>query len=98
MTARPCRHCGRLPYDDEQNTVEALRQHCLDNDLTILPGDRVREDTAAILLGRSVNTLRNWRCQGAPLPVYRSGAGRGRLTYRLQDLAEHLDRNDELFP
>jgi hypothetical protein len=96
-----CHTCGAQlpPQVSTEDTVQALKQYCRENNIHILPGDRVKEDAAAILLDRSPATLRNWRSQAAPLPIFRTGAGRGRITYRLSDIAEHLNRlDDEFFP
>jgi hypothetical protein len=55
------------------------------------PDNRVHPETAAEILGVSVATLRNQRSYGTPLPFYRAGA-RGRVSYRLADLAAHIER------
>ena len=50
---------------------------------------RVSEDVAAELLDRAAGTLRNWRANaGTSVPFFRH---RGRVTYRLHDLAKHLE-------
>jgi hypothetical protein len=90
-----CPHCGHLlDADDHQTTVEDLRRTCRENGWGF-PADRVSEQTAARLLDRSPGTLRNWRSFGSrPLPYSRPGSGRGRITYRLADVAEFMDRQD----
>ncbi len=52
---------------------------------------RVSEADAATLLGIATNTLRNWRITNAPIPFHRIGGAGGRVTYRLADLAEHIE-------
>jgi len=53
-----------------------------------ISGDgRVREETAADLLGIAVGTLANWRSAGTAPPHYSIG----RPTYRLIDLAAWIE-------
>ena len=95
--ADKCPLCGQ-PWPEEPTTAETtaeLRQACADTGRHIFPGNRVDEATAAFLLGRSPATLRNWRCMGSPLPFFRPGSGRGRISYRLEDIAKLLGRCEE---
>lgn len=55
------------------------------------PDGRVHAETAAEILGIAAATLRNQRCFGESIPFYRQGA-RGRVTYRIADLATHIER------
>jgi len=96
MNEKRCPHCGK-PLDPEPViSVESLREWCLKHGHGVFAIDRVSESVAAELLNRSPLTLRNWRSQGGPLRVIRSGAGRGRVSYSLADIAEHL-RSEDLF-
>lgn len=53
-------------------------------------GDRrVSEADAAGLIGLAAGTLRNLRAVSCPLPFYKVA---GRVTYRLADLAEFIER------
>lgn len=52
---------------------------------------RVSESDAAVLLGVAPLTLRNWRLTTAPIPWHRIGGPSGRVTYRLRDLAAHIE-------
>jgi len=88
---RRCPHCGKLVDAQPDDLIEQLRQWCRANGHPVFPGDRVSESTAAAILGRAPATLRNWRIQGGPIAAQRTGAGRGRISYRLSDLAEHLE-------
>ena len=56
---------------------------------------RVSEQDAAALLGLASKTLRNWRSTTAPIPWHRIGGPGGRVTYRLQSLAEHVEGGRE---
>ena len=86
-----CPHCGgtvSAPDDD----VAALRAAVREMGGTILPGDRVREDVAARLVGRKTRSVRGWRNGLAPdeAPLRFRKDGRGRITYRLEDIANWL--------
>ena len=51
---------------------------------------------AAMLIGKSVYTLRNWRYAGSSLPFRRLGGRRGHAQYSLRVLAQYcLDAEDE---
>lgn len=96
-----CPTCGQpLPGD---NTLEILRAVCHERNLPLFPAERCREDVAAILIGRSVGTLRNWRSLSNELggevgpKFYRSGMGRGRVYYSLQTIADFLDESGDNF-
>jgi hypothetical protein len=94
-----CPYCGREikiqdTYENPGEMVDQLKTWCRENSRPVFPGDRVDEPTAAKILGRCPGTLKNWRCQSCPLPFVRSGAGRGRISYRLKDLAEHLEKQE----
>lgn len=86
-----CPTCGQIWPEDRRQTIEDLKKSCVQNGWPVYPGGRVNEAVAAALLGRAVGTLRNWRYGERPLPFTRPGAGRGRVTYRLSDIADFLD-------
>jgi hypothetical protein len=95
---RRCPHCGRpLPEQRPAVVVDEPRRFCRERNLVIFAGDRVDENGASTILGKANGTLRNWRAQALPLPFSRTGAGRGRVFYRLQDLADFMSREDS-FP
>jgi hypothetical protein len=89
-----CPHCGQV-MPRSRITADDLRRWCLNNGYLVLPDGAVRESAAAAILGRAAGTLRNWRNGAGTVPLYRH---RGRVTYRLHDLAEHLEsgRTDEI--
>jgi len=85
-----CECCGRgvRPKADLlAEEVERLRQSCRAAGHLVTPDDRVREETAAALLGLAVGTLRNWAYSGSTLPFTTVAR---RRTYRLEDLAALL--------
>jgi hypothetical protein len=91
-----CPRCGNhltSAADEIAGLIVAMRRWCADNHRWVSFDGRVHEAEAAALIGRDPATLRNWRASGSsPIPFVRSGAGRGRVTYVLVDLATHLLR------
>ena len=85
-----CPTCGQ-PIESPADPVADLRAWCVEQGLLILAGDRVHEDAAARILALSEGTLRNWRSYGRELPYQQAGGKRGRVTYRLADLANYRD-------
>lgn len=86
-----CPHCGASLAADPAPpciTVDSLRSACLEAGHIVLPGDRVRESTAAWLLDRAPATLANWRSGPRPIPFH---SLRGRTSYHLSDLARFLN-------
>lgn len=71
-------------------SAATLKAWCVENGRLVLPGDRVREDVAALILDRSVGTLQNWRSGERPIPYT---SVRGRASYSLCDLADFLNAN-----
>lgn len=63
----------------------AARAACM----AITADGRISEADAATLIGVAPKTLRNWRSTSAPIPWFRIA---GRVTYRLADLAEHIEQ------
>jgi hypothetical protein len=57
--------------------------------------NRVGEIDAAAVLGWSVDSLRNARCEGRGPPSYSIGGARHRRTYRLRDIAEWIEARRE---
>lgn len=92
MTHCPC--CGHhLPEPAPRpDPVELLRQQCFERGFPIFSIDRIREDAAAVLTGRAIGTLRNWRIDGEALPFIKT---RGRVSYRLQDIADFLELDSD---
>ena len=72
--------------------LATLRTAVADAGYPLSADGRVSESHAAALLGLAANTLRNWRATSAPIPWHRIGGAAGRVTYRLADLAEHIER------
>ncbi len=71
-----------------QQRFEEFREFCRLNNHVVLPGNRVREEVAALIIGISAGTLRNWRSNRKPGLRF---CDRGRVTYELAFLAEFLD-------
>jgi hypothetical protein len=90
-----CPHCGQPMPTSRAEAIEARvatwRAWCGQNGRWVSPDDRVNEATAAELIGRTSFTLRNWRSAGQPLPFVRV---RGRISYRLRDLALMLEESE----
>jgi hypothetical protein len=81
-----CTHCagsGREP-----DRLELLKRRARSLSILILTGDRVREEGAAVLLDRSIETLKGWRKTDQRLPFIRDAANR--ITYALCDIADFL--------
>ena len=77
----------RDPVDDRAALLVALAR---DAGLAVTLDGHVDEATAALLLGRSANTLRNWRGLHRPLAFRQLGGRRGRVTYAVRELARFL--------
>lgn len=72
-----------------------FRAAATERNFPVTPDGRVSESHAAALLGVSPLTLRNWRLTHAPIPWHRIGGRGGRVTYRLDDLAAHVEAGRE---
>lgn len=71
-----------------ESVIHEWRAYLDENGYWVSPDHRVKTDVAAVLLGRSVSTLRTWRGRGFG-PDYLSGPI---VTYRLEELADfYLD-------
>ena len=81
-----CPHCGQ-PVPEEPTTAATLLAWCEAAGHRVSADLAVDEETAAAILERSVNTLRNWRAANEGPPYRR----RGLIRYRLADLAAYLD-------
>ncbi|ANK84168.1 MULTISPECIES: helix-turn-helix domain-containing protein [unclassified Rhizobium] len=79
---------------DQRDPVAALRAVCHERAVVLTGDGRIGEYDAAMLLGRSPTTLRNWRFGERPIPHSKLG---GRIMYRLEDLAAFLNggQNDD---
>lgn len=72
-------------------TTAQLERACRERGEWVSHDGRVFDDVAAEILGRTVGTLANWRSNGAAgVPFFRAGR-RGRVTYRLRDLAAYIE-------
>lgn len=93
-----CPHCGQplpAPVDPVAERVDQLRRWCADTGHWVSPDGRVREETLAAILGVCVEHVRNLRYGSRLIPYHRTGGGRGRITYSLQTIAEHIERSSE---
>jgi len=86
----PC--CGsKLPSIDDRlaDRMRELERACRTHGYLVTPDGRMREETAAELLGLSAGTLRNWSyMEPPPIPFTRVAR---RRTYRLADIAAFLE-------
>ena len=81
-----CPNCGGTGHISEtaEDRADQLRRACSERGIWVSADDRVREESAADLLGVAVKTMRNWRYGARPIAaVTRSG----RPLYALADLA-----------
>lgn len=88
-----CPHCGNF-LPEQRDPDEALRHKAVEMraDLeaaghAVMPGGRVNELAAAMVLASSPATLRNWRVKCAG-PLYLKAGGR--VLYDLTDLARFM--------
>jgi hypothetical protein len=84
-----CPHCQGSGHLPDADPTDQLRAACRDNGFPVSWDDRVREDTAAALLGIEPKTLRNWRYSldpRTPAFVKRNG----RAMYELTAIAAAL--------
>lgn len=86
----PCDNCACPDCGAARDPVGQLREWCRARGHWVGPDDRVPESVAALLLGRSSKTLANWRCDLEGPPFLKI---RGRIYYRLADLAAATDEN-----
>lgn len=83
--------------DDIDQTTAQLERACRERGQWVSHDGRVYDDVAAEILGRTVGTLANWRANGgAGVPFFRAGR-RGRVTYRLRDLAAYIESTRDSF-
>jgi len=74
--------------DRIEATAQVFRQWLKQNQMPVTPDERVNAQTAAQLLGVSEGHLRNLRsAHGGPAHI----KARGRVSYRLHDLAQWLE-------
>lgn len=87
---RTCALCGTelpgTPPVDADAILDELRDSCGRMGMTVWHDGTVDTETAALLLGRAVRTLENWRSAGTG-PEYVAGK---RIRYRLTALAAWL--------
>jgi hypothetical protein len=77
-----CPHCVA-----PKTTADRIREWCAINARYVSIDEAVDEETAAEILERARSTLANWRSAGRGPRSFR----RGRIRYRIDDLAEWLD-------
>jgi hypothetical protein len=61
-------------------------------DMAISADERISEQDAATLLEIHRDTLRRWRNEGCGPDSYALGVGRSQISYRLTDLARHVEK------
>lgn len=89
-----CEHCGgRLPTEPEPNPITAadLLTSCRVAGHWVGPGDVVREDAAAQLIGWSLSTIRNRRYSDQPIAYTYHNK---RVVYRLDNIAGFLKQQN----
>jgi hypothetical protein len=67
-----------------------LERAARDHGFAVTIDGHVDARCAAMLVGRSAGTLRNWRCGKSPLRFRRLGGRRGRVGYSLHAIAQFL--------
>ncbi len=80
------------PADRIEETARALRQAAIDAAMPISGDGRVAESDAATLLALSLSRLRALRSERSGPPSFARGVNGSRVSYRLSDLAEWLER------
>lgn len=74
-------------------TLEMLRGECVEKNIVVTGDDRIAECAVDLLLRYSDGYTKNKREEGGAPPHYPLGAGAGsRISYRLRDLAEWIER------
>ncbi|UGB39723.1 hypothetical protein [Frateuria soli] len=91
MTSQKFRTVEISDSEAVQKCLEILEAAARVSNFSITPDGRVSESDAAALLGVAPLTLRNWRLATAAIPWHRIGGPAGRVTYRLADLAAHIE-------
>lgn len=87
-----CHNCGAfLPERDPDEAHKAkaaeLRSELEAAGHEVLPGGRVYERSAALVMGVNRSTVRNWRCYHRGPPFLKSG---DRVLYDLADMARFM--------
>ncbi|MGO1080140.1 hypothetical protein [Inquilinus sp. CA228] len=81
------------PADRIAMTVDLLRRALREEADAVLTGDdRVDRDTAARLLRVAPQTLDQWRKLGQGPAHYARGWDKGRVSYRLHDIAQYIEQ------
>jgi hypothetical protein len=73
--------------------LSMLRQRAHDERLIVSADERVGTPSAAKLLQHHPDTLRAWRKESRGPAFYRQPVGKALISYRLEDLARHIERN-----
>lgn len=71
-----------------------LMEWCREYSHWVSPDGRINPTTAAIILDRSEKTLRSWRSDHYG-PEYHQYSKRGRVTYRLDELARFIESDGD---
>jgi len=75
------------------STEKEFRVWCEMNGFSVSPDGRVSETAAAQLLGLETSTLANLRSMGLSPAYFRRSWGGTRNSYRLRDLALHIENS-----
>lgn len=86
-----CKHCGQ-PYpinsaSEAEKLLEQLSNFCKESGIIVDWSGSISEENAAELLNRDVRTIQNWRYGHQPIRFQKL---RGRVRYKLTDLAEFI--------
>lgn len=77
------------------DTVKVLLLSIEKNGIVMSADQRVSEADAARLIGLQPASLKNLRAEGGAPPSYRVPVGGSRLSYRIFDLAQWIERRRE---
>lgn len=77
------------------DTAKVLLMSIEKNQIVMSADQRVSESDAALLVGMQPGTLKNLRTEGTAPPNYRAPVGGSRISYRVLDLAEWIERKRE---
>jgi hypothetical protein len=69
-----------------------LKLRASDLGMAISADERISEHDAAALLEVHPDTMRRWRAEGCGPAEYKLSVGRSRYSYRLADLASHVEK------
>lgn len=78
-----------------EDVLLMLHKACEERNILVTADHRVSEADATNLVGYAPGSLKNLRALGGAPAYYRRGAGGGRISYRLEDLASWLEAGRE---